>query len=254
MNTSYLSLEGKVAIVTGASRGIGKETALILADAGADVAIASRTKADLEIVAEEIRALGRKALVVPAHNREVADLKRLVETVANEFGHIDILVNNAATNPGMGLLVDQEERMYDQIMNTNLKGYTILSQLVGKIMMQQGAGTIVNVASVAGLVAGPYLGLYSISKAGVLMLTKSMAKEMGPYGIRVNALAPGVVQTKFSTALWTNKEVLKRTEEHTPLRRIAQPEEAARVVLFLASDASSYITGQTIVMDGGESL
>lgn len=254
MNTSYLSLEGKIALVTGASRGIGKSIALTLADAGADVAIASRTQSELEKVAEEIRALGRKALVVPTHIREVESLRKLVETVTKEFGRIDILVNNAATNPGMGPLVDQEEKMYDQIMNTNLKGYTMLSQFAGKIMVEQGGGKIVNVSSVGGVTPDNGLGLYCISKAGIIMLTRAMAKELGPDNIRVNALAPGVVQTKFSKALWSNESLMQQEMQHTPLNRIAQPEEAARVVLFLVSDASSYITGQTIVMDGGGSI
>lgn len=254
MDYSYLSLEGKVALVTGASRGIGKAIALTFADAGADVVIASRKKPDLDLVAEEIKALGRKALVVPTHAREVEDLKTLVETAKKEFGRIDILVNNAATNPGMGPLVDQDEKMYDQIMNTNLKGYTILSQLVGKIMIEQGGGAIVNVSSVGGVTPDNGLGLYCVSKAGIIMLTRALARELGPSNIRVNALAPGVVQTRFSQALWSNQDLMKQELKHTPLNRIAQPEEAARVVLFLASDASSYITGQTIVMDGGGSI
>lgn len=254
MDTSYLSLQGKITLVTGASRGIGRAVALILADAGADVAIASRSQADLEKVAEEIRALGRKALVVPTHIRKVDNLTTLVETVKNEFGRIDILVNNAATNPGMGPFVEQDERMYDQIMNTNLKGYTILSQLVGKIMVEQGGGNIINISSVGGVTPDNGLGLYCISKAGIIMLTRAMAKELGPSNIRVNGLAPGVVQTRFSQALWTNESLMQEEMKHTPLNRIAQPEEAARVVLFLASDASSYITGQTIVMDGGGSI
>ncbi len=254
MNTAYLSLQGKIALVTGASRGIGKAIALTLADAGADVAIASRSQAELEKVAEEIRALGRKAIVVPTHIREVESLRKLVDTVKTEFGQIDILVNNAATNPGMGPLVDQEEKMYDQIMNTNLKGYTILSQLVGKVMVEQGGGAIVNVSSVGGVTPDNGLGLYCISKAGIIMLTRAMAKELGPSNVRVNGLAPGVVQTRFSQALWSNEPLMKEELKHTPLNRIAQPEEAARVVLFLASEASSYITGQTIVMDGGGSI
>lgn len=254
MDSSYLDLSGKVALVTGASRGIGKAIALAFADAGADLAIASRKQADLDLVAEEIRAMGRKALVVPAHNREIDDLKRLVETVKTEYGRIDILVNNAATNPGMGMLVDQDEKMYDQIMNTNLRGYTVLSQLVGKIMIEQGGGSIVNVSSVGGVTPDVGLGLYCISKAAIIMLTRALAKELGPSNIRVNGLAPGVVQTKFSQALWSNESLMKEELKHTPLNRIAQPEEAARVVLFLASDASAYVTGQTIVMDGGGSI
>jgi len=254
LNSTYLSLEGKIALVTGASRGIGKAVALILADAGADVAIASRTQSELEKVAEEIRALGRRALVVPTHIREVESLRRLTETVKNEFGRIDILVNNAATNPGMGPLVDQSEKMYDQIMNTNLKGYTILSQLVGRMMVEQGGGNIVNVSSVGGTTPDVGVGLYCVSKAGIIMLTRAMALELGQHNIRVNCLAPGIVKTKFSQAFWSNEAALEEEFKHTPIARVAEPEEAARVVLFLASNASSYITGQTIVMDGGSSI
>ncbi|PKN34458.1 MAG: short-chain dehydrogenase [Deltaproteobacteria bacterium HGW-Deltaproteobacteria-19] len=254
MDTSYLALEGKVALVTGGSRGIGKAIALALADAGADVAVVSRKLPDLEIVAEEIRAKGRRALAVSAHMREVEEIRKMVEAVKNEFGRIDILVNNAATNPGMGLLVDMEEKMYDQIMNTNLKGYTMTSILVGKIMQAQKSGNIINISSVGGVSPDIGLGLYCISKAGINMMTRAMAKEMGPYGIRVNCIAPGVVQTKFSKALWTNEPLLKQEMGHTPLGRISQPEEVGRVALFLASDASSYMTGQILVADGGGSI
>ncbi len=254
MDTSYLSLEGKVALVTGGSRGIGRAVALTLADAGADVVVSSRTQADLDKVAEEIRAMGRKALAIACHNRKVEDLTALVDSVKKEFGRIDILVNNAATNPGMGPLINQDEKMYDQIMNTNLKGYTILSQLVGQMMVAQGGGNIVNISSVGGTTPDVGVGLYCISKAGIIMLTRAMALELGQYNIRVNCLAPGIVKTKFSQAFWSNEAALEEEFKHTPIARVAEPEEAARVVLFLASDASSYITGQTIVMDGGSSI
>ncbi|HDP23937.1 MAG TPA: glucose 1-dehydrogenase [Deltaproteobacteria bacterium] len=254
MDTSYLSLEGKVALVTGGSRGIGKAIALQLADAGADVVVASRKQADLDAVADEIRALGRKSLAISYHNREVDSIRALVDAVKNEFGHIDILVNNAATNPGMGLLVDMDEKMYDQIMITNLKGYTILSELVGKIMQEQKSGAIINISSVGGVSPDPMLGLYCISKAGINMLTRAMAKEMGQYNVRVNAIAPGVVKTKFSQALWSNEELMKQEMRHTPLGRIAMPEEISRIALFLASEASSYMTGQILVADGGGSI
>jgi dehydrogenase/reductase SDR family member 4 len=254
MDTDYLSLHGQVALVTGASRGIGRAIALAFADAGADVAISSRKLPDLEKVADEIKALGRKALPVQAHNREPEDLRRLVATVHEHFGRIDVLVNNAATNPIMAPLVDVEEKAFDQIMNTNVKGYFLMSQLVGQIMIKQGGGNIVNISSVGGVSPDPWLGVYCISKAAINMMTKAFAKELGESHIRVNAIAPGVVKTKFSQALWTNEALMEEEFKHTPLKRIAEPEEVARLALNLVSPASAYITGQIIVMDGGGSL
>jgi dehydrogenase/reductase SDR family member 4 len=254
MDTSYLSLKGQVALVTGASRGIGRAIALAFADAGADVAISSRKLPDLEKVADEIKALGCKALAIQAHNREPEDLRKLVAAVKEHFGRIDILVNNAATNPVMAPLVDIEEKAFDQIMNTNVKGYFLLSQLVGKIMIEQRGGNIINISSVGGISPDPWLGVYCISKAGINMMTKAFAKELGEYNIRVNAIAPGVVKTKFSQALWTNQALMEEEFKHTPLKRISEPEEVARLALNLVSPASAYITGQIIVMDGGGSL
>ena len=254
MDTAYLSLKGKVALVTGGSRGIGEAIALTLADAGADVVVASRKQADLDVVASKIKAMGRKGMGIAYHNRDAETIKVLVDTVMKEFGRIDILVNNAATNPGMGLLVDMDEKMYDQIMVTNLKGYTILSMLVGKVMQKQKSGNILNITSVGGVAPDIGLGLYCISKSGIGMLTRAMAKEMGEFGIRVNAIAPGVVKTKFSQALWSNEELIKQELSHTPLRRIALPEEIGRIALFLVSEASSYMTGQILVADGGGSI
>lgn len=254
MDTAYLSLKGKVALVTGGSRGIGEAIALTLADAGADVVVASRKQADLDVVAGKIKAMGRKGMGIAYHNRDAETIKVLVDTVMKEFGRIDILVNNAATNPGMGLLVDMDEKMYDQIMVTNLKGYTILSMLVGKVMQKQKSGNILNITSVGGVAPDIGLGLYCISKSGIGMLTRAMAKEMGEFGIRVNAIAPGVVKTKFSQALWSNEELIKQELSHTPLRRIALPEEIGRIALFLVSEASSYMTGQILVADGGGSI
>jgi dehydrogenase/reductase SDR family protein 4 len=254
MDTAYLSLQGQVALVTGASRGIGRAIALAFADAGADVAISSRKLPDLEKVADEIRALGRKGLAVQAHNREPEDLRRLVAAVKEQFGRIDILVNNAATNPIMAPLVDVEEKAFDQIMNTNVKGYFLMSQLVGKIMIEQHGGNIINISSVGGLSPDPWLGVYCISKAGINMMTKAFAKELGEHNIRVNAIAPGVVKTKFSQALWTNDALMEEEFKHTPLKRIAMPDEVARMALNLVSPASAYVTGQIIVMDGGGSL
>jgi NAD(P)-dependent dehydrogenase (short-subunit alcohol dehydrogenase family) len=255
MDNSYLSLQGKVALVTGASRGIGAAIALTFAEAGADVIVSSRKQPDLDKVAEQIRGLGRKSLAVAAHNREPEDLRKLVAAAKDSFGHIDILVNNAATNPVMAPLVDVDEKVYDQIINTNLKGYFLMSQMVAKMMIEQGkGGDIINISSVGGISPDKGLGLYCISKAGINMLTKALAIELGEYNIRVNAIAPGVVQTKFSQALWTNEALMKQEFEHTPLKRIAQPDEVSRTALWLASSAAAYVTGQIIVMDGGSSV
>ncbi len=255
MDSAFLSLQGKVALVTGGSRGIGAAIALAFADAGADVAVSSRKQPDLDKVADQIRGLGRKALAVAAHNREPEDLRRLVAKVIETFGRIDLLVNNAATNPIMGPLLDVEEKAWDQIINTNLKGYFLMSQLVARKMVAQGGGgQIVNISSIGGISPDPGLGVYCISKAGINMLTKVLAVELGAHNIRVNAIAPGVVQTRFSQAIWGNEAIMQQELAHTPLRRIAQPEEVARTALWLVSRAADYVTGQIIVMDGGGSI
>lgn len=255
MDVSYLRLDGKVALITGGSRGIGKAIALAFAEAGADIAISGRKQAGLDAVAAEIRQLGRRALAVTAHNREPADLRNLIERVQQEYGRLDILVNNAATNPVMAPLVEIEENVFDMIMNTNLKGYFLLSQLAARMMIAQGGnGHILNISSVGGVSPDRGLGAYCISKAAINMLTRMLAVELGDYNIRVNALAPGVVQTRFSQALWSNEDLMAQEMKHTPLKRIAQPEEVARMALTLVSDAAAHITGQIIIMDGGSSL
>jgi NAD(P)-dependent dehydrogenase (short-subunit alcohol dehydrogenase family) len=245
-------LSNKVAVVTGGSRGIGRAIALGLASYGADVVVASRKQEDLDAVAGEVRALGRKAAAIATHMRNREDIDRLAQTTLDQFGKIDILVNNAGTNPYFGPLVDIEERTWDQIMTVNLKGYFLLAQSVAKGMIERKSGNIINVASVGGRRASPGLGAYSISKAGVIMLTQVLAQELGPHGIRVNAIAPGIIQTKFAQALWENEAILQRTLSTTPLGRIGRAEEMAGVCVWLASDASSYVTGQTIVLDGGQ--
>ena len=251
MDCSFLSLEGKIALVTGGSRGIGKAVATTLADAGADVALASRKLPDLEKVAEEIRAKGRRALSVPTHTRKVEELKNLTQKVMEEFGRIDILVNNAATNPAMGAIVDTEESVYDQIMETNLKGYFMLSRFVGKIMRDQKSGNIINISSAGGVSPAEGLGPYCISKAGINMLTKALALELGPYNIRVNAIAPRIVKTEFSKALWTNPKLMEREYKFTPLKVVATPDEIAQAALYLASSATNYMTGHVLVLNGG---
>jgi len=250
MDFSRISLEGKVALVTGGSRGIGRASALAFADAGADVVVASRKLADLETVAEEIRAKGTRSLAVASHIAKTEESKGLVDKVMAEFGRIDILMNNAGTNPYYGPLMDAEEWAWDTTMNVNLKGHFLLSQLVARIMREHGGGNIINTSSVGGIQASD-LSIYSVSKAALIMLTECMAKEWGQYNIRVNAIAPGVIKTRLSEQLWKEPEAGKAAVNSCALLRLGEPEDVASVVLFLASGASSYVTGETIVVDGG---
>jgi NAD(P)-dependent dehydrogenase (short-subunit alcohol dehydrogenase family) len=247
------SLSGKVALVTGGSRGIGKAIAVGLARFGADVAVTSRKLPDLEQVATEIKGLGRRSMAVAAHVGKMEEINSLVPKVRDEFGRIDILVNNAATNPTMDQAMDVEERAWDSVMNLNLKGLFFLSQAVARLMQEQGEGKIINVASVAGITPD-ILPVYSISKAGVIMATKVMAQQWAQYNIRVNAIAPGLTKTRFSEALWSNPAVLQGAIVRTPLQRVAEPDEMVGAVIFLASDASSYVTGHVLVVDGGTAI
>lgn len=251
MDTPDFRLDGRVAVVTGASRGIGRAIALALARAGADVALAARKQADLDAVAHEITALGRRALPVATHMARAPEVEWLVEATVRELGRLDILVNNAATNPVFGPLIEIDEAAWDKIMALNVKGYLFAAQLAGKRMLAAGKGAIVNVASTGGLRASPGLGAYSVSKAAVIMLTRVLAKELAPFGVRVNAIAPALVETRFSEALWKNPDVLEQYLKTTPMGRTAQPEEIAGAVVYLCSDAASYVTGQTITLDGG---
>ena len=248
-----LSLKNKVVLLTGASRGIGHAAAIGLAKAGADLAIASRKLPDLEKVAAEIKKLGRKCVPIATHVGRIEEINSLVKKVLDEFGKIDILVNNAATNPSMASAMDVDERAWDSIMNLNLKGLFFLSQAVARTMKEKGGGKIINIASIAGI-SPDILAVYSISKAGVIMATKVMAQQWGQYNIRVNTVAPGLTKTKFSEALWGNPDILNIAMSRTPLARPAEPEEMVGAILFLASDASSYVTGQVIAVDGGTTI
>ena len=251
MSIVNFSLEGKVALVAGGSRGIGRSSALAFAEAGADVVVSSRKLPDLEVVAEEIRATGRKGLAVASHIAKTEELKSLVDQVMAEFGRIDILLNNAGTNPYYGPIIDAEERAWDTTMNVNLKGIFLLSQMVAKIMHDQGGGSIINTASAGGLRPGNNQGIYSVTKAALIMLTKVMAKEWGQFGIRANAIAPGVIKTRLSEALWKEPALGEAAAKRTAVGRLGEPEDVAGVVLFFASDASSYVTGETVIIDGG---
>lgn len=247
------SLKGKVALVTGGSRGIGEATAIGLAEAGADIAIASRKLPDLEKVAEKIKKTGKKCMPVAAHVARLDEINNLVGKVIAEYGKIDILVNNAATNPTMAAAIDIEERAWDAIMNLNLKGLFFLSQAVAKVMKEKGGGIIINVASIAGITPD-VLPIYSISKAGVIMATKVMAQQWGQYNIRVNAIAPGLTKTRFSEGLWNNPDIAQVALGRNPIPRVAEPEEMVGAIIYLASNASSYVTGQTLALDGGSTI
>lgn len=252
MELSRFSLEGKVALVTGGSRGIGRATAIGLARAGADIVVVSRTLPDLEKVADEVRSLGRKSLAVAAHIGRMEQINSLVEKVVVEFSKIDILVNNAGTNPVRAPALDLEERAWDAVMNLNLKGLFFLSQAVARVMKEHGGGKVINVASVNSFKPEVSLGAYAISKAGVMMATKVMAQEWAQYNIRVNAIAPGHVHTRLGDSRFVaSPEYKEELVKRTPLGRVAEPEEMVDAIIYLASDASSFVTGQALIVDGG---
>ena len=250
MTISNFSLEDKVAVVTGGSRGVGRAIALGFAEAGADVVVASRTIADLQKVVQQIEELGRRALAVETNIAVKSEVDNMVAKTLEKFGTIDILVNNAAINI-MRPLIELREDGWDKVMNVDLKGYYLCSQAGAKVMMEKKSGNIINMTSTGAVKAAAGLGAYSIAKAGVVMLTQILAVELAHYNIRVNAIGPSLVRTGFSEPMWANPDVLKAVEASTPLSRIAEPEDIMSAVLFLASDASSYITGQTIYVDGG---
>jgi NAD(P)-dependent dehydrogenase (short-subunit alcohol dehydrogenase family) len=251
VDLSRFSLEGKIALVTGGSRGIGRAIAMAFADAGANVAISSRKLPDLESAADEIEKKGVRSLAVASHVAKGEESKALVDRVKGEWGRIDILVNNAGTNPYSGQLLEAEEWAWDVTANVNLKGPFLLSQLVARVMKEQGGGSIINMASIMGIVPSE-LGLYSVTKAGLIMLTRVLAKELGQYKIRVNAIAPGVVKTRLSEALWKDPTKATEAARSKALGYIGVPDDIAGAALFLASPASSYVTGEVIVVDGGE--
>jgi NAD(P)-dependent dehydrogenase (short-subunit alcohol dehydrogenase family) len=247
-------LQDKVAIITGASKGIGKAIALAFTRAGAKVTVSSRKIDSLVKVAEEIEADGGQALAHQAHMGEMDQVEDLVAQTVDKWGRVDIAVNNAATNPHFGPLLTADEGQLDKILDVNLMGYFRLCKAVLPTMKDQGGGKIINISSVAGLQPGFYMGAYSISKAGVLMLTQVLARELGEDNIQVNAIAPGVIKTKFSRALWENEALMSKFEETTPLRRIGNPEDVVGAALYLASPASDWVTGTIMVVDGGASV
>jgi dehydrogenase/reductase SDR family member 4 len=248
------SLKDKVALITGASKGIGEAIARYFAAAGAIVVINSRKQEDLDIIANEINNEGGKCLGIAANAGDVESCKILINTVLEQFGGIDILVNNAATNPVFGGLLQAEEWAFDKIMNVNVKAPFELSKMVHASMKSRGGGSIINISSIAGITPDQGLGLYSVSKAALNMLTKASAKEWGHDGIRVNSICPGLIKTKFSKALWDNEDILKKFTKHIAISRMGTVEEIAGLALYLASDASSYTTGGIFTADGGTTI
>ncbi|HEY3195140.1 MAG TPA: glucose 1-dehydrogenase [Candidatus Dormibacteraeota bacterium] len=248
---SRFDLSGRVALVTGASRGIGSAIANALAEQGAQVVLSSRKQADLDAEAERINGrFPEKAVAIAAHAGRPEELERLVAETIQRFARIDILVNNAATNPYFGPVLDAELSAWDKTFEVNLRGIFILTKLVYAASMEKHGGAVVNVSSVGGLRPGHGLGVYNITKAGVIMLTRQLARELGGK-VRVNAVAPGLVKTRFAEALWGNEAILDRVIASNPMGRIGVPDEIAGAVVFLASDAASYINGEVIVIDGG---
>ncbi|OGO16929.1 MAG: short-chain dehydrogenase [Chloroflexi bacterium RBG_16_48_8] len=245
------NLEGKVAIVTGASKGIGEVIARGFAKAGAKVAVSSRKQESVDRVAQGIQEAGGEALALQAHMGVPDQVAALVSQTLGRWGRVDIAVNNAGTNPHFGPLLTADEGQLEKILDVNLKGTFRLCKQVVPLMEDQGGGKIINITSVAGIRPGPGMGAYSISKAGVIMLTKVLAGELGSSNIQVNAIAPGLIKTKFSQVLWENEDLLKHQVGVTPLGRIGIPEDVLGAALFLASSASDWVTGTVLVVDGG---
>ena len=244
-------LSGRVALVTGSSRGIGEATARLLAAYGAHVIVSSRKQEACDTVAASIREAGGKASAIAAHQGDSEALEALVSKVEAEAGPIRILVNNAATNPFFGHIADTDMGMLDKTLQVNIRGYFDLSARCAKRMRDTGGGAIVNIASINGVKPAEAQGIYSITKAAVINMTQAFGKECASWGVRVNAVLPGLTQTRFASTLINNKDQLDGFLSHIPMQRVGQPEEIAPAVLYLASDAASYVTGTTLAVDGG---
>ena len=252
MDTSNLfDLTGKIALVTGASRGIGAEIARLLAASGAHVIVSSRKQADCQNIVDEIIAAGGSAEAFACHIGEMEQIAALFAHVEQIHGQLDVLVNNAATNPYFGPITETDPAIFQKTVDVNIRGYFYMSSYGAKLMAKRGGGSIINVASVNGVVPGFQQGIYSITKAAVISMTKAFAVECAASGVRCNALLPGLTDTKFASVLVNTPAILKQALAHVPMRRVAQPSEMAGAVLYLASAAASYTTGAVLNVDGG---
>lgn len=247
-------LNGKVAVVTGSSRGIGRSIAQCMARAGARIVVSSRKLEACAQVVEAIRSEGGEAVAQACNVSDKAQLHGLINTAVQTWGRLDILVCNAAVNPYFGAMLDMPEESYDKIMQCNVKSNFLLCNMAVPHMATAGGGSILIVSSIGGNQGSATLGVYGISKAADFALTRNLAVEHGPKGIRANCIAPGLIKTDFSRALWQNEKLLKHVEEGTPVRRMGMPDDIGGVAVFLASRAAAYITGQTLVVDGGLSV
>jgi|TARA_B110000902_G_scaffold59828_1_gene70341 NAD(P)-dependent dehydrogenase (short-subunit alcohol dehydrogenase family) len=254
MATNIFDLSGKIALVTGASRGIGEAIATLLAEQGAHVIVSSRKLDGCQVVADQIIADGGSAEALACHVGNMEQIEEAFSYIRNKFGKLDILVNNAAANPYFGHILDTDLGAYSKTVDVNIRGYFFMSVEAGKLMRDNGGGAIVNTASINALQPGPMQGIYSITKAAVVNMTKAFAKECGGLGIRVNALLPGFTKTQFAGALFANDSIYQSAIQQIPMKRHAEPSEMAGTVLYLVSDASSYTNGECIVVDGGMTL
>ncbi|MFO0685799.1 MAG: glucose 1-dehydrogenase [Sandaracinus sp.] len=255
MSKPVIHLENKVALVTGASRGIGEAIATTFAEAGAKVVLASRKLESLKEVEAKIRAAGGDATSIACHTGSREQVEALVKGAIDAYGRVDVLVNNAATNPYFGPMLSVEEAAWDKTFEVNVKGYFYAARAVAQAAIARGApASIVNVASVAGVMAMPLQGVYAMTKAAVISMTKTLAAELGPANVRINAIAPGLVETKFASALTTSPEISKMVLDKMALKHFAKPQDIAGLALLLASDQSSYMTGECVVIDGGWTL
>jgi len=247
-----IHLEKKVAIVSGASRGIGEAIALAFADAGASVVVSSRKLEGVEPVAEKIRSRGQQALALSAHVGHPDQCRTLIGRSVERFGQVDVLVNCAGTNPYFGPMIGIDEGQYLKTFEVNLRGAVEATRAFAQhVIERQSKGSVISIASIAGLRAAPLQGVYGMTKAAMISMTQTLAIELGPSSIRVNAIAPGLIETRLASALTSSPDLVERVTSRTGLGRIGQPEELAGAALFLASDAASYVTGHTLVVDGG---